>query len=717
MKLITAATTAFLLVCSALLALPVQAAPGYHAAYFSESAFLSLSPGQTGQFSVGFTNTGDQPWVKSIATTKSSLHTAAPLDNTTDWSAGWGPTWTAPNVYSEQLSDLVAPNQIGFFVYTVTVPAGATLGAHTFYGRPFVGSTPLEDYGYYQIATIVSSIFQLVISGSNPGTPSVSATPNITGTGAPPSTTVTIAEGSTTLGTGTSAADGSFTVSLTTALSVGAHSLVASATGATSSAVFTYTVSGITPSTSTPAVGSGTLSLARPGAHVMIVTFSKAVNSGPIVASNFKWDSANFPSTPVLQAGSLNVRLAFPSGSLPPVGTHTLDVYGITYQDGTTNSPNPATFTVSTTADTVVPSASSAVAVGPATVDVTFSEPMQTTTYGFSTNAMNTIARYTLNNPDGSAATVGGTTGSGAAITISSITVAQTGADAALFNLTKARLVMTPTPGASVTYSLVLTTIGDPTGNNLVSQTLTFSTSGATAPTVSSVTATQLTMTVVYSRAMQHNATANATATTCAGTGVQIDNKSSYTLQSPMSTALANAATTCFISSDETTVTFTFPASTGYAQASYTYSIAAAADTIGNVISPNPTASSVSASQSQPKLASVAYVSTNAFSVTFSETMNTASTTADTSATNAANYAISGTSGAANGTFGGICSTGTLGVTTSDSKTFTVACTGGIGSWGIVSTNVNTVSVRRTIDSDGSQTFVNSTEALNFTTP
>ncbi|MSQ36766.1 MAG: hypothetical protein EXR61_00430, partial [Chloroflexi bacterium] len=46
------------------LAAPAAAAPGYHAAYFSESSFLSLSPGQSGQFAVGFSNTGDQGWLK-----------------------------------------------------------------------------------------------------------------------------------------------------------------------------------------------------------------------------------------------------------------------------------------------------------------------------------------------------------------------------------------------------------------------------------------------------------------------------------------------------------------------------------------------------------------------------------------------------------------------------------------------------------------------------
>ena len=94
------------------MALPAAAAtPGYHAAYFSESSFLTLSPGQTGQFSVGYTNTGDQPWVKGQTGKEASLHTASPLDNPLDFTAGWGVNWAAAQDRYESVLEHVADTE------------------------------------------------------------------------------------------------------------------------------------------------------------------------------------------------------------------------------------------------------------------------------------------------------------------------------------------------------------------------------------------------------------------------------------------------------------------------------------------------------------------------------------------------------------------------------------------------------------------------------
>jgi len=136
-----------------------SASSGYHAAYFSESSFLALAPGQSGQFAVGFTNTGTQAWVKN-GSAQASLHTAAPLNNTRDFAAGWGwaPHWPSPNIYAHQSTDLVAPGETGFFVYSFVVPTNAPLGPHYFYGRPAVASAGfLEDYGYYHTVTVTTA--------------------------------------------------------------------------------------------------------------------------------------------------------------------------------------------------------------------------------------------------------------------------------------------------------------------------------------------------------------------------------------------------------------------------------------------------------------------------------------------------------------------------------------------------------------------------------
>lgn len=702
-KMLLTVASALAIAAGAFLSYPVAAAEaGFHAAYFSESSFLSLTRGQTGQFSVGFSNTGDQAWVKSTAGQAVSLHTAAPLDNATDSAAGWASGWSAPNIYAKQLSDLVAPGQVGFFVYNVTVPAAAALGAHTFYGRPVVdGVGPLEDYGYYQIATIVSSTYTLAITGTTPATPSTTSNPTVAGNGAPPSTTVTIFDGTTNVGSGTSGSDGTFSIAVNNALAVGAHSLTATATGATTSAVYTYTVTATSTGTTTT---SGSLTLTRPGTYSIIVTFSKAVNAGPVTAANYKWDSAAFPTTPTLQTGSLAVRLDFPSTALPAAGTHTLDVYNQTFQDASLFSPNPTSFTVSVSTDSTSPTLSAVTAVAANAVDVTFSEAMRSSAAGYfpTTNAIDSTARYTLTNPDGSAATTGGSSGSGTAITVSAATTGGTSTDAALYNETKARLTLSASLNTLITYTLTVTLFADQAGNTVTTASTTFVYSGASVlPTVSSVTATQLQLTVTYSKAMSHLAVANATATACAGSGTQIDNKANYTLGTTMGTALANAATTCFISSDERTVTFTFTPATGIVQGSYTYSIGGVSDNIstGNLVSPNPTAGSVSATNAAPKLATATYLSASSFSVTFSEAMSTSATTDTGSATNPNNYSVSGgTGGTGIGAYGDLCLTGgTASISTSDSKTFTILCTGANGKWGTAST---TLQVYRVVGSD-----------------
>jgi hypothetical protein len=63
-KILTA-VTALAVVASLLAGAAGQAAAvsGYDSAYFGESAFLTLGPGQSGQFAVGFNNTGSTGWL------------------------------------------------------------------------------------------------------------------------------------------------------------------------------------------------------------------------------------------------------------------------------------------------------------------------------------------------------------------------------------------------------------------------------------------------------------------------------------------------------------------------------------------------------------------------------------------------------------------------------------------------------------------------------
>ena len=210
---------------------PAAAATGFHTVYFGESSFLALPRGQSGQFAVGFTNTGDQPWVKGIAGQQASLATAAPLDNTTDFSAGWANGWLSPNRYAAQQATLVAPGQVGYFVYSITVPTGAPFGEHRFWGRPSIdGVGFLEDVGYYQSVTVVGGVVSrsTAITGVSPAGPSTNTRPTVSGTTGVAGCTVTVFDEGIAVGWGTTDASGSFAIR-TDALAVGTHSLSASA--------------------------------------------------------------------------------------------------------------------------------------------------------------------------------------------------------------------------------------------------------------------------------------------------------------------------------------------------------------------------------------------------------------------------------------------------------------------------------------------------------
>ena len=176
-KLVTTSVTGIALAFSMLVStIPANAATGWHGAYFSESDFFAKSPGQSGQFAVGYTNTGDQAWVKGAANQQANLATSAPLDNTADFTAGWSSSWLSANRYTAQNAALVAPGQIGFFIYNITVPANAVAGEHRFYGRPVIdGVTFLEDYGYYQ--SVVVTAGSVLINSTSPATPSTLAAP------------------------------------------------------------------------------------------------------------------------------------------------------------------------------------------------------------------------------------------------------------------------------------------------------------------------------------------------------------------------------------------------------------------------------------------------------------------------------------------------------------------------------------------------------------
>lgn len=517
--------------------------PGYHGAYFSESSFLTLSPGQTGQFAVGFTNTGDQGWVKG-GSAQASLHTAAPLDNTVDFTAGWASNWAAANIYAHQSTDLVAPGQIGFFVYNVTVPPAAPTGVHNFFGRPHVvASGFLEDYGYYQAVNVQTSA--LTITETTPASPSTTTTPTITGSGAPAGATVSVKEGSTTLCTATASSTGAWSCG-SSALSGGSHSLVASAPGVGDSAAFTYVVD-----TSSPAVASASTtstatvivsfnkqmkcstdgalaSIATAGNYSFTTSAGAAVSATITATANSSCNQATLVLSPALTLGSSYIVTA----------TNVQDSAGNVI--GTTRT---ATFTV---ADSGAPTATVAV-TGAQQITVTYSKAMDTATTGATTNyQLDSVTCTTL---------------------CSGIT---TTATTAVLNFSAA-----PTAG---THTFDVVGVKDAAGTfispNPTSVSVTF-TAGSSRPTATTVAAsTASKVTVTFSQSMD-----STTATTITNYSIQRADGNAY---SSISSATCQPSTSTCTSVD-------LVPNTALVSGSYNVVITGLKDTFNLFINPNPT--------------------------------------------------------------------------------------------------------------------------------
>jgi hypothetical protein len=154
-KILTA-VTALAVVASLLAGAAGQAAAvtGYDSAYFGESAFLTLGPGQSGQFAVGFNNTGSTGWLTGstsqvdLAVCQADKVTC----NTTSPNAAFASTWLSSTAYATTSTTYVGPGQTGYFTYNVMVPTGATPGTYRFNGDVALHGTAsmIHQQGYYQ---------------------------------------------------------------------------------------------------------------------------------------------------------------------------------------------------------------------------------------------------------------------------------------------------------------------------------------------------------------------------------------------------------------------------------------------------------------------------------------------------------------------------------------------------------------------------------------
>jgi len=546
-KILTTSITGIALAFSMLAStIPANAAVGYHAAYFSESDFLARSPGQTGQFAVGYTNTGDQAWVKGAAGQQANLATAAPLDNTNDFTAGWSNGWLSANRYTAQNAALVAPGQIGFFIYNFTVPAAAPAGEHRFYGREVIdGVTFMEDYGYYQSVTVTAG--SVLIGSTTPTSPSTVNQPVVNGTGATAASTVTVFSGTTAVGTATADSAGAFALT-TSVLADGCNILTASSSGPTTGTTaasgnsVTYCVDRTAPTVST---------VTGPNGGTIVVTFNEAVNSsatsGAGAANPANYNLASFGvlsgcagTTIAASTDKTTYTISLGAGCImaSPSG-QTLTVSNVADTAGNVMTSQAVAFTVNdTTGPTISSASASAVAGGTTTtVTVTFNEPVQC------------VGAYNVNGVLASA--VAGSTTNKCTITSSQ-------------NLTQ-----------GVAYTVTSTNEKDTVGNtqspNPQSATFTVSSSSATI-TANSATTTETQAKVVFSATVNPAPTGTYTVQTANGTFVPTgpvtrDATTTTTVNIPLTTSpfavvgggcTASGTTTCAL-------TITVTAETGAA--------------------------------------------------------------------------------------------------------------------------------------------------------
>lgn len=162
LKKVLTAITALAVVASLLAGTAGQAAAvsGYDSAYFGESAFLTLGPGQSGQFAVGFNNTGSTGWLTG-STSQVDLAICLPdktTCNVTSPNAAFASNWLSSTDYATTSTTFVGPGQTGYFVYNVTVPSSAAPGTYRFNGDLALHGTAsmIHPEGYYQDVSVPS---------------------------------------------------------------------------------------------------------------------------------------------------------------------------------------------------------------------------------------------------------------------------------------------------------------------------------------------------------------------------------------------------------------------------------------------------------------------------------------------------------------------------------------------------------------------------------
>ena len=159
--------------------------PGFHAAWYGQSGYPTLCPGQRSTATVAFYNSGSNGWVASRLGEAAYLGTSNPEPGQDQPSALGGdgqrgsPStgWPRYDRVAVQLAEYVGPNQVAWFQFTILAPSAP--GTYRLSIRPLIeGAEWLEDFGVFWYVTVVSPGPTTVPPASVPSaTPVPSPTP------------------------------------------------------------------------------------------------------------------------------------------------------------------------------------------------------------------------------------------------------------------------------------------------------------------------------------------------------------------------------------------------------------------------------------------------------------------------------------------------------------------------------------------------------------
>ncbi|HEV2011929.1 MAG TPA: hypothetical protein VGS17_12980 [Candidatus Limnocylindria bacterium] len=135
--------------------------PGFHAAWYGQSGYMTLCPGDAMTATVAMYNSGSRGWVRGVLGQVGYLGTWNPVPGQDQPSALGGDGqlgspntgWPRYNRVAIQPADYVGPNQVAWFQFGIRAPQ--TPGTYDLYIRPLIeGAQWMEDYGIFWRITV-----------------------------------------------------------------------------------------------------------------------------------------------------------------------------------------------------------------------------------------------------------------------------------------------------------------------------------------------------------------------------------------------------------------------------------------------------------------------------------------------------------------------------------------------------------------------------------